>query len=109
MSSEQISELEADLESSNLNERALCRLVFGPTQLKVCSGSVHRVSALVHMASLYDYPPYSVTNFAEILAVEAGSEAALISEAALLQQQGSPMRVYQVSEGRRMLNRVYLE
>ena len=61
------------------------------------------------MASLYDYPPYSVTNFAEILAVEAGSEAALISEAALLQQQGSPMRVYQVSEGRRMLNRVYLE
>ena len=65
MSSERISELEADLENSNLNERALCRIVFGPTQIKVCSGSLHRISALFHLASLYDYPPYVVFNIAE--------------------------------------------
>ena len=65
MSSERISELEADLENSNLNERALCRIVFGPTQLKVCSGSLHRVSALLHLAALYDYPPYVVSNIAD--------------------------------------------
>jgi len=96
LSSERISELEADLEHSNLNERALCRLVFGPTQVKVCSGSLHRVSSLVHMASLYDYPPYSDVNVAELLALDPAAEATLNDEASLLLQQGSPMRVYQV-------------
>jgi hypothetical protein len=39
LTSEQISELESDLENSNLNERALCRLVFGPTQVGLSIGA----------------------------------------------------------------------
>jgi len=45
--------------SSNLSEKALCRLVVGPTAVKICSGLFHRIQMIQHVARLYDYSPYS--------------------------------------------------
>ena len=56
--SEQLSELGSDIESHNLPEKALCRIVFGPTNVQICSGSLHRTNMISHILSSYDYPPY---------------------------------------------------
>jgi hypothetical protein len=45
--------------SSNLSEKALCRVVVGPTAVKICSGLFHRIQMIQHVARLYDYSPYS--------------------------------------------------
>jgi len=54
------------------------------------------MTALFHLASLYDYPPYSVSNEDDQLLVEPGAQASLADEASSLLQQGSPIRIYQV-------------
>ena len=56
--SEQLSELGSDMENSNLPEKALCRIVLGPTNIKLCSGSIHRLNMITYFLSLYDYSPY---------------------------------------------------
>jgi hypothetical protein len=45
--------------SSNLSEKSLCRVVVGPTAVKICSGLFHRLQMIQHVARLYDYSPYS--------------------------------------------------
>ena len=30
----------------------------GPTQVNICSGSVHRINTIERLSSFYDYPPY---------------------------------------------------
>ncbi|XP_069674298.1 intermembrane lipid transfer protein VPS13B isoform X2 [Periplaneta americana] len=57
--SERLSDLGSDLEYSNLAEKSLCRVVVGPTVVKVCSGLFHRLQMIQHSANLYDYSPYS--------------------------------------------------
>ena len=59
MTSEQLSEFGVDLEYSDMTERSLCRFVFGPARLNVCSGLTHRILMINHFCSAYDYPPYS--------------------------------------------------
>ena len=59
MTSEQLSDFGLDLEYSDLTERSLCRFVFGPARLNVCSGLTHRILIINHFCSAYDYPPYS--------------------------------------------------
>lgn len=44
---------------SNLSEKSLCRVVVGPTAVKVCSGLFHRLQMVQRAARLYDYSPYS--------------------------------------------------
>ncbi len=56
--SEQLSEIGCDLEYSDLSERALCRFVFGPSLVRICSGFVHCLSLASHFAAQYDYVPY---------------------------------------------------
>ncbi len=63
--SEQMSAM-STLEHSGLEERALCRVVLGPSHLIACSGSLHRLQAVQHYLSFYDYVPYRT------LMVEAG-------------------------------------
>lgn len=59
VTSEELSEFGLDLEYSDLTERSLCRFVFGPARLNVCSGLTHRILIINHFCSAYDYPPYS--------------------------------------------------
>ena len=59
MTSEELSEFGLDLEYSDLTERSLCRFVFGPARLNVCSGLAHRIHMIAHICSAYDYAPYS--------------------------------------------------
>ena len=47
-----------DLEYSDLPEKSLCRVIFGPSKIFACSGSLHRLEMLQHCLSNYDYPPY---------------------------------------------------
>ena len=92
-SSEQLSEIGSDLEYSNLSERALCRFVFGPSKLNVCSGLIHRAQTLSHFSSMYDYPPYQVTP------AETGDRVSLAptpEEVDRLQHE-TPLRVYQLT------------
>ncbi|XP_043198832.1 vacuolar protein sorting-associated protein 13B-like [Amphibalanus amphitrite] len=49
----------ADLEYSDLPERSMFRLVVGPSQVLVTSGSVHRLNHLLTAAHSVAYPPYS--------------------------------------------------
>ena len=44
-----MSELESDLEHSNLPERALCRAVVGPTVMEVTPGCVSRVRTVLDL------------------------------------------------------------
>ena len=60
VSSEQLSELGSDLEYSDLPEKSLCRIVFGPSKIRLCSGSLHRIQMVQHSLAQYDYPPYYV-------------------------------------------------
>ena len=92
-SSEQLSEIGFDLEYSNLSERALCRFVFGPSRLNVCSGLIHRVQTLVHFGSMYDYPPYKIT---PLDVGERVNEAPSPEEVDRLQHE-TPLRVYQLT------------
>ncbi|PSN31469.1 hypothetical protein C0J52_23171 [Blattella germanica] len=46
-------------ERFNLSEKSLCRIVVGPTAVKVCSGLLHRLQMVHHYAKVYDYSPYS--------------------------------------------------
>ncbi|GLH10327.1 Vacuolar protein sorting-associated protein 13 [Gryllus bimaculatus] len=59
ISSERLSELESDLENSNLSEHSLMRLVVGPLDVRLRSGLFHRLTMVQCAASLYDYDPYS--------------------------------------------------
>ena len=59
MTSEQLSEFGLDLQYSDLTERSLCRFVFGPARINVCSGLTHRIQIINHFCSAYDYTPYS--------------------------------------------------
>ena len=56
--SDSLSELETDLEHSNLPERALCRLVLGPATLNLTLGAVSRVRTVMDLIQDYDYVPY---------------------------------------------------
>ena len=58
LSSDTMSELSADLEQSNLPERALCRLVLGQARLRVSQGAVSRVRTVLELVQDYDYVPY---------------------------------------------------
>ena len=58
LSSDTVSELSADLEQSNLPERALCRLVLGQARLRVSQGAVSRVRTVLELVQDYDYVPY---------------------------------------------------
>ena len=58
ITSEQLSELGSDMANSNIPEKALCRVVFGPMNIKICSGSMHRLNLISHFFSFYDYQPY---------------------------------------------------
>ncbi|XP_068242883.1 intermembrane lipid transfer protein VPS13B isoform X1 [Palaemon carinicauda] len=59
MNSEQLSEISVDLEYSNMSERAICRVVFGASEISLSSGLYHRVEAVSHALNQHDYPPYS--------------------------------------------------
>ena len=48
----------SDLENSDLGERAICRVVFGPTQIHFCTGAYHRLQCMFYHLAKYDYPPY---------------------------------------------------
>lgn len=56
--SEQLSCI-SNLESSEMSEKALTRLVIGPCQVKICSGACHRLNCMLYFLSKYDYPPYA--------------------------------------------------
>ncbi|KAK8395541.1 hypothetical protein O3P69_005567 [Scylla paramamosain] len=58
-SSEKLSEISSDLEYSNLNERALCRMVVGACEVNISSGFYHRLEAVSHSLAQHDYPPYA--------------------------------------------------
>ena len=58
LNSDTMSELSADLEQSNLPERALCRVVLGPARLTVSQAGVSRVRTVVELVQDYDYVPY---------------------------------------------------
>ncbi len=104
-SSEQLSEVGCDLEHSGLTERALCRFVFGPCKVNVCSGLFHRGSMLAKAAAQYDYPPYQ-------LPVDPSAEEKKV----LLSQDeidslghGIPLRVYQITAINPCLNIFYAD
>ncbi|XP_050696701.1 intermembrane lipid transfer protein VPS13B-like isoform X2 [Eriocheir sinensis] len=58
-SSEKLSEIGSDLEYSNLNERAVCRVVLGACEVNISSGFYHRLEAVAHSLAQHDYPPYA--------------------------------------------------
>ena len=53
----------SDLENSDLGERAICRVVFGPTQIHFCTGAYHRLQCMFYHLAKYDYPPYRDQSF----------------------------------------------
>ncbi len=55
---EQLSAI-SDLESSDMDEKSLCRLVVGPCQARVCSGAQHRLNCVLQHLGKYDYPAYA--------------------------------------------------
>ncbi|KAG0727470.1 Vacuolar protein sorting-associated protein 13B [Chionoecetes opilio] len=59
LNSEKLSEISTDLEYSNLNERALCRMVVGACEVNITSGFYHRLEAVGHSLAQHDYPPYA--------------------------------------------------
>ncbi|KAK3850769.1 hypothetical protein Pcinc_042542 [Petrolisthes cinctipes] len=59
INSEKLSEISADLEHSNVSERALCRIAVGESKVNITSGLQHRIQAVIHCLSLHDYLPYA--------------------------------------------------
>ncbi|KAJ9586218.1 hypothetical protein L9F63_020127, partial [Diploptera punctata] len=93
LSSEPLSDLVSDLEYSNLPEKSICRIVVGPTAVKLCSGLFHRLQMVHHYAKLYDYPPYSIPKS------ESNPEhlhASTLEDFELLEQ-NIPKQVYQLT------------
>ena len=101
--SEQLSELGTDLENSNLTEKALCRIVFGPTNIKLCSGSLHRMNMVSHFLSSYDYLPYFDASLYPTAPniykdkVQTSSEQNPVEEDNNIDNQNNPLRVYQIT------------
>ncbi|TRY71636.1 hypothetical protein TCAL_05294 [Tigriopus californicus] len=92
MTSEELSEVGLDLEHSNMSERALCRVVIGPIKVGLCSGLLHRMEIIQHLASNYDYPPYVLpvrNNDPESFPMPRKDEVDQLI-------QGTPFRVYQI-------------
>ena len=83
--SEQLSEI-SDLEHSDLPEKSLCRIVFGPTKFKLCSGSLHRMQMVEYALSQYDYLPY--------VELEEPDDPVQVSDEDELQV---PVRIFQVT------------
>lgn len=98
MTSDQLSEYGLDLEYSNMSERSLCRFVFGPARLNVCSGLIHRAQILAHFCSLYDYPPYNKADL-ESSATDGVLRKGSASQDELdhLMQESTMLRVYQLT------------
>ena len=49
----------SDLENSEMEEKSICRIVFGPSKVVFNSSSVHRLSSTMHYLAKYDYAPYA--------------------------------------------------
>ena len=82
----------SDLENSDLGERAICRVVFGPFQVHVCTGAYHRLQCMFYHLSKYDYPPYN----------EAIAEASMVEKSTPADNQSdldtnAKVRIYQVT------------
>ena len=103
--SEQLSELGSDIESANLPEKALCRIVFGPTNIQICSGSLHRTNMISYFVSSYDYPPYYVPIEGMESSIELDRVAADTSNEQDLEEEdpenirplNNPVRIYQIT------------
>ena len=81
----------SDLENSDLGERAICRVVFGPTQIHFCTGAYHRLQCMFYHLAKYDYPPYRDS-------LETPPEKGLpVDNAEKLLDNNTKVRVYQLT------------
>ena len=91
--SDQLSEIGVDFEYSNLSERALCRVVLGPSRINVCSGLLHRLKTVMYFSDSYDYTPYVIAPIDEADRTKTGPSK---EELDLLMHE-TPVRVYQLT------------
>ena len=79
----------SDLENSDMEEKSICRIVFGPVKVLMNSGSVHRLSSVLHYLSKYDYAPYS--------SEPSDDELELVQENLAPETLSNKIRIYQVT------------
>ncbi|QQP35289.1 Uncharacterized protein FKW44_023462, partial [Caligus rogercresseyi] len=99
LNSEQLSEICADLEYSNLSERALLRAVLGPFVIQYSTGFRHRIDLIQDALKYYDYCPYYEFSDRNPFVTEAtkSSMGEDQEETELIQNGSIPVRVYQVT------------
>ncbi|XP_076064236.1 vacuolar protein sorting 13B isoform X2 [Oratosquilla oratoria] len=90
--SEQLSEIGADLEHSNLDEKAICRMALGSSSMKMTSGFYHRLEAVSHALSQYDYAPYSLPTDE----TPPAEKTAPTQEEVFALENNSPIRTYHI-------------
>ena len=84
----------SDLENScSWDEKFICRAVLGPTSIRICSGSLHRLAAILHFTAKYDYPPYKADSVDPI--GQRFNEDAI--DTTIMEENAKKVRVYQMT------------